>query len=460
MQEPRSVTTSFRRGAAVLLVAVAAATRIAAQDTLTLDAAVGRALERNASLMAAVAASDAGEAESDAARAALLPRVDFTESFRRSDNPVFAFGSLLNQGRFTEENFALDRLNRPEPLSLYQSQIRLRQVIFDREVFLSRERAELSAELGRESRRQTEMETIFATVRAYHGIQVAVRNTSVLEQALEAAQSDLERSEALYEAGQVTEADLLALRVQVADLTDQSVRARNAVELVRAELNQLMGEDLDQSFELTTTLPEVDVAERAHRQTDLERTAMEKSPMARQSELQEDMARVSGELAEASFFPSVRFDAAWESDRVSFTGGGGTNWMLGVAVDVNLFDGLGRLAGLRAADAERRRAAAARRAAVEALRLEIRRARLDRESSLESMEVARRSVAQARESHRITQARYEAGLANVTGLLRSQQALLDAEARHLRAIYEARMAAVRLALVTGTLDRDSEVLTP
>ena len=135
-------------------------------------------------------------------------------------------------------------------------------------------------------------------------------------------------------------------------------------------------------------------------------------------------------------------------------------WMLGVAVDINLFDGLGKLARLRAADAEKRRSLASQRDAMETIRLEVRRAVLDREASLEAMSVARESVEQARESHRITQVRYEGGLANVTDLLRSQNALLGAEARHLGALYQARLAAVRLALVTGTLERGAEVLRP
>ncbi len=454
------MTSRAGRTAAFAVLLALVAIDALGQELLSLEDAIGRALESNASLAAAEAVAEAGEAGRDEARAALFPRVDFTESFRRSDNPVFVFGTLLNQDRFTEENFALESLNDPAPLSLYQSQFRLRQVIFDRKVFLSRDRAELNAEIARQAHRQAEMETIFATARLYHGARVAARNTAVLRQALDAARADLSRAEALHEAGQVTEADVLSLGVHVADLTEQIIRADNDVDLMRSELNQIMGEPLEKAYELTTALVEVEESRPAVDPADPGRTAMENSPVARQHELQEEMARIGHEIAKTAFAPSVRFDAAWESDRVSFTGAGGTNWMLGVAVDVNLFDGLGKLAGLRVADAERRRASASRRDAIETLRLEVRRASLDRKAALESLEVAVRSVAQARESHRITQARYEGGLANVTELLRSQNALLGAEARLLGAIYQVRLSAVRLALVTGTLDRNSEVLTP
>jgi outer membrane protein len=437
-----------------------AATEARAQERLTLEEAIGRALDQSASLSAAVAAFEAKEAGRDQARAALLPRVDFTESFTRSDNPVFVFGSLLNQGHFTGDNFDLDRLNHPDPLSLFQSQFRLRQVLFDRQVFLSHERAGLGAEMASEAKRQAEMETIFATVRAYHGVQVGLRNLAVLEDAVEAARSDVSRADALYDAGQVTDADRLALSVHLADLTEQRIRARNTVEIMRSELNRITGQPLDIAFELTTSLVAEEGTEGVSATTELETVAAENSPIARQSELKTEMAAVDHALAQSSFLPSVRFNAGWESDRVSFTGAGGTNWMLGVAVDINLFDGLGKVARVRAADAEKRRSEAAERDAMESLRLEVRKAVLDRTAAVESMVVARESVEQARESHRITEARYEGGLATVTDLLRSQNALLGAEARHLGALYQARLAAVRLALVTGTLHRDAEVLKP
>jgi outer membrane protein TolC len=72
--------------------------------------------------------------------------------------------------------------------------------------------------------------------------------------------------------------------------------------------------------------------------------------------------------------------------------------------------------------------------------------------------VAREAVAQARESHRITEARYEGGLANVTDLLRSQNALVRVEAGYLGAVYAGRLAEARLELATGSLHKESEAV--
>ena len=67
-------------------------------------------------------------------------------------------------------------------------------------------------------------------------------------------------------------------------------------------------------------------------------------------------------------------------------------------------------------------------------------------------------MTQAEESLRITQNRYEAGFNNVTDLLRTETALLEAQTRQLAAVHDQRIAAAALELAAGTLTADSEVL--
>jgi hypothetical protein len=40
-----------------------------------------------------------------------------TETVQRGNRPVFVFGSLLSQRRFTAANFALPALNHPDPIT-------------------------------------------------------------------------------------------------------------------------------------------------------------------------------------------------------------------------------------------------------------------------------------------------------------------------------------------------------
>jgi outer membrane protein len=100
-------------------------------------------------------------------------------------------------------------------------------------------------------------------------------------------------------------------------------------------------------------------------------------------------------------------------------------------------------------------AQANRERTVSTIRLEVRRAWEDLRTSDEQIEVAEAAVAEAKESLRITQNRYQSGLSTVTDLLRTDAALFESRTRYLSALHDQRIAAALLDAVTGTLSLDS-----
>ena len=74
-------------------------------------------------------------------------------------------------------------------------------------------------------------------------------------------------------------------------------------------------------------------------------------------------------------------------------------------------------------------------------------------------EVARAATQQAQESLRINQNRYDSGLANITDLLRVEEASRRAQADYWEAVYRYRTSYARLELATGSLSANSAVVT-
>jgi outer membrane protein TolC len=79
-------------------------------------------------------------------------------------------------------------------------------------------------------------------------------------------------------------------------------------------------------------------------------------------------------------------------------------------------------------------------------------------AAVQRIEVAKAAVAEAEESLRITQNRYEAGMANVTDLLRNETAALESRTRYLAAVHDQRVAAAMVEMAAVRLNPDSEVL--
>jgi outer membrane protein TolC len=104
---------------------------VGAQDPMSLKDAVHLALDKNKSVEASVAARRAAESHIAAARGGNLPKVNYSELWARSDNPVFVFSSLLTQHQFGEQNFQIGPLNRPDFLNNFQSQVTADQTLYD-----------------------------------------------------------------------------------------------------------------------------------------------------------------------------------------------------------------------------------------------------------------------------------------------------------------------------------------
>src|ERR1035438_4492186 len=102
-----------------------------AQDPMSLKDAVHQALDKNKSVEASVAARKGAESRIAQARGGFLPKVNYSESWTLSDNPVFVFSSLLTQHQFGEQNFQVGPLNRPDFLNNFQSQVTADQTLYD-----------------------------------------------------------------------------------------------------------------------------------------------------------------------------------------------------------------------------------------------------------------------------------------------------------------------------------------
>ncbi|HEX2949965.1 MAG TPA: TolC family protein, partial [Armatimonadota bacterium] len=102
-----------------------------AQTPLTLPQAVSIALEKNPLRKAAAADQRATIQGTAEARSGLLPRITFSEVATRGNDPVYAFGTRLRQGRFTAADFALNRLNHPTPIGDFTTRLGGQWALFD-----------------------------------------------------------------------------------------------------------------------------------------------------------------------------------------------------------------------------------------------------------------------------------------------------------------------------------------
>jgi outer membrane protein len=430
---------------------------LVAQQALTLPEAVEQALKAHPALAAAGAQRRAAEVQVEQARSGYFPKVAWSESFQRSDNPVFVFGSLLTQRQFTESNFAIASLNRPDFLNNFQSVVSVEQTLFDAGATRSQTAvARLGGSIAAEDERRARQAAALRVVDAYFGVQLAEAAVGVAREAVKSAQADLDRALAVRQAGMSTDADVLSIRVHMAAVREHEIRRAADLDVARSALNEALGLPLDSKVELATALTALKLSGSAVAQ--FEAVAGEQRPELRRARLSAAAAEQQASGARAALWPQIAVRGVFESDRQEFIRKGGANWMLAASVRWNLFNGFADRArvaearhALAAAQAEERRTGAG-------VRLEVRRAWAALNAAGDRIGVAAASVAEAEESLRIIKNRYDTGLSTVTDLLRNESALLETRLRVLAATYEQRVAAAALEFAAGTLAGDSDVL--
>jgi outer membrane protein TolC len=423
---------------------------------MSLNDAVRIALDQNKAIEASNAAKKGADMRISEARSGHLPKVNYSESWARSDNPVFVFSSLLTQNQFGAQNFQIGALNNPDFLNNFQSLVTADQILYDAgQTKHAIRSAELNKDITSEEGRRTQMEVIAGVVRTYYDSLLSADQLIATSQAMRSAEADLERAQAIRAAGMSTDVDTLSIRVHLAGVREQQIRREADVDVARAALNDAIGLPLDTPHALTTPLAPLDYLEGSLAQQ--QKSAVEQRPEARRAKLAISLADTQAASARSGLLPQVTLHGAFEADRQRFVTRGGDNWLVSIGLRWNLFNGFSDKARIEESKFAQQRSSAEEARTDSAIRLQVHRAYADLHAATQRIEVAKASVAEAAESLRITQNRYEAGISNVTDLLRTETTVLEARTRHLAAVRDQRIAAAMLELAAGTLTPDSAV---
>jgi outer membrane protein TolC len=444
---PRRRTGGTGTAILVLMLLGAAASPSFAQTTLTLQDAMTRA--RTSTPTSRALDSAVGEADERIrqARSGYFPRVDVSETVQRGDQPVFVFSSLLSQRRFTAADFAIASLNHPDPITNTRTAVTVDQPVFNAGLTrLSVEAATIGRDLASAERARAGQDLALRAAEAFVRVLQLEAAVRASEAAVAAAESDLERSRARRDTGLVTDADVLAVEVHLADMRQRRLGQAGDLAVARLELADAVGAPLGDTLTLVSPplpskMPEVDA---------VVVDAVKQRWEHRQAELNQQRADNAHRTARAQYLPTVGVQAGWEFNGDTFDDQQ-SSWIVGAHVQLNLFRGFGDSARLAEAKHAQARAGAERERIARQIEVDVRAASARLAAALARRDVGRAALAQARESQRIIRDRYETGLATATDVLRAAEASLDAESRATAADMDVILQSVALDRALGRL---------
>ncbi len=429
----------------------------AAQDTpdpvaLTFSEAIQIAVEQNPAVKAAQFQVASVESEATQARSGFFPEIYFTEAFNRTTNPMWAFGTKLNQGVITQADFDPDKLNDPDAVNNFVTAVSVAWKVYDGgRTKINWELAQQNKAVAASMHDRIRQEVIARTGMAYVDLLLAQANLSVSDQSLETAKINQKMIRSRFISGFVVKSDLLRAQVHVSELEQQRLQADNQVKVAQARLNAVMGMPLDKPLSLVTSLDRC-----FETQGTLEtwiNTALSHRPDLEKMKYQEHMSEKEIRKSKAGHLPGLQLVGNYEIDSEDFSDTH-DSYTVGAVMKLNLFSGQRITGKINAAKSTFRRTQELRKDMELQVRIQTRESFLNAQSAWQRIQVGQDAVNHAEEGLRIVNNRYNNGLLTIVALLDAEVALQQARISYYKALHDYKVARIQLALASGTIDTD------
>ncbi|MBI4662965.1 MAG: TolC family protein [Verrucomicrobia bacterium] len=444
-------STPFPKGAlaatrflAALSIVLFVVGKIHAAESWTLARAISHALTNSPDARIAqkrIAAARAGIAQ---ANSALWPQLQLQSSYTRTDNPMFVFGSILNQRAFSP---SLNFNDVPDVDNLNVRGVLTMPLYAGGRISAGRNAAKANTGAAKANAEAVRNTLAFEVARTFHTVLKTREFIRAAEAGVRSFENNLTIASNRVNTGTALKTDMLDMQVRLAQAREDLVRDRNANALSERALRTVLGIEAGE-FAVASSAPEVapPVEDLKSEISNLkfparpELAAVQEGQRAAEAQVRQAK---SGYRPRVSAFGSLDYDQGWVSD------GDGNSYTAGVMVQWNLWDGKltrGRVseaqANLEAAREEERKLRLA-------IGFEVEQARLQLKEASERLAVTEAAVAQAQESVELTRSRFEQGLMISTQLIDADTALLAARVRRAEAEGDQRIAIAALRKALG-----------
>lgn len=413
---------------------------------LTIDRAVELALKNNESLLSTRLEEDRAHARLREAYAEVLPKLDFTSSFNRNWSlPEFKFGGqTFKVGSDNVINLGLD----------------LSQTIYrGGQVGAGLKMARFYRQISETNSDRMRGNIVHQVRNGFYDVLLAEAIVEVSTAAYDRAVAQHEAIQRFYEAGTVSEYDVLRSKVEVTNAHPPVTQARNRLAVAKADLKRLIGLPRQARIRCNGSL-DVDVSGLPG---DIEKAvdaALSNRPDLKAAQLQAAMNDASIRLARGENRPEVSLSAGYlmqaQVDDPAFKSLAfndfSRSWNTLINVSFPVFDGRQNSGLVMQAQADYELSRYVERQLRKQIEVDVTEALLGLMEASERVSAGAEAVELASRGLAIARVQFEGGVSTQLELIDAQLILKQAETDHVTAEYDLATAAARLRNVMGMMD--------
>lgn len=293
----------MKKGFLFLAVVIASVYTAKAQDSLTVEEAVGYALRNNYNILLARQDSAVAAINYEYRNAAFWPRINATGSAILSNNnqkQTLADGSDRVRSGIRSTNFS--------------SAINLNWTLFDGfRMFLLRDQLDIAVNQGNLTIKTAIINSVASVINTYYDIVRQKQQLRNVEEQLQLANDRLRLAQYKFEVGAGIKPDVLQAKIDFGNSTAARLNQLALIDQRRQTLNQLMNVAQNADYKVSDTIP----VETALALGDLLSNLTVASPELQLARVNIQAAELNVRLARAARYPTVQLVSAYNFNRTS-----------------------------------------------------------------------------------------------------------------------------------------------
>lgn len=353
--------------------------------------------------------------------AVFLPQIELGYSAVSTNNPLNAFGFLLNQASVTAADFDPTKLNDPGSVQNYGAKAEMRLPLVNLDMIYARKGAKSQREVYQYKAARTKQYIDFEVKKAYSQLQFSYKAKDILERSLSDVRIIHQTTENFQKQGLIQESDVLNALVQVNTIEAALAKATSNIYNASEGLSILMGntgnKEVYQTDSLTLHGQQV-FNEQPLSLTRADILALDKAIEAT------GMMRKSAAM---SFLPRINAFGSYQLNDSKVFGFNADSYMAGIALSWTIFSGNQNRSKYKSYTYQKNKLEKEKELHIQQSSLELNKTYRELNDLQIEIQKHTTSVEQATEALRILNNRYREGLASTTDLLAAQAQLSQQE---------------------------------
>ncbi len=415
----------------ILIIVLLFSKQLAAQEIISIGKSevLSKIFDKNLSLKISKESFHAAKADYKQTNAVFLPNITASHTGISTTNPLMAFGSKLNQGILTQNDFNPTLLNNPVQTQNFATVIKVEQPLINLDGFYQRKAAKSKMDAMSLQSQRTEDYLYFEVEKAYMQLQLAYKGEQVLEKALQTANENKKLAANSFQQGYLQRADVLNVEVRVTEIKNQLQTAKSNVQNASNYLSFLMNDEryvvYKPSDSLIVSNFSMDNKTISENRSDIK--AMQLSTKAYEAINKAD---------KMSFLPRLNAFGSYEMYDNTVFQGNASGYLIGAQLSWDIFKGSKRFGKAQKSKAEFEKSKLAYDQYVSQSNLELNKVKRQLVDAKNRLELTDLAVQQSKESLRIRKNRFKEGLEKTSDLLQVETQYLQKQLEYYQTVFE------------------------